>query len=349
MSVEQDTGTLEPAESSTDARAPTQENTSPEPQGEGRLQHPLAQDLLFNPRQWRIWPAVAILRWLLRDASLTLRGLIYRSKPSLAFAGSEVDDIALQRESIDLVLTAPGLAAAGSPLPTVDIARIVADSLPPGRGALAAWLDGPGDRFMQAVETAQARHNAAFALATGGRIEALASVAQFAGRSAPLAAKSGGVLSSAFEAPPEGAIGLAALFVGTISATGMAAVVTAFTELPARVEEFTGGPADIVFPARLGFPIARMLGPNCEMPKAGVDVTVEGGSEPSAQAWAGQAARRKSLLRLCDAYVGTSSPVVSMFLELNEDNAPPARLGTAAFGGLAILGEATAPVRLPLH
>ena len=182
-----------------------------------------------------------------------------------------------------------------------------------------------------------------------GRIEALATVAELAGRSAPLAARQGGLLSTTFDTEPEGAIGLGALFVGTISAVGLETLVVGFTELPARVEEFTGGRAEVASSARLGSPAGRMLGAACELPAAGVSVFVQGGSVPTAPSLAQGAGRRRSLLSLCRAYVGTPCPEVSMYLELNADNAPPAKLGVAALGGLAILGQAEAPVCLPLH
>lgn len=307
--------------------------------------HPLARDLLFNPTTWRIWPAVAILRWMLRRAR-RVGDLMFRSKPSIAFAGAEIQDVALQEGHIDLVLSAPGLAAPGSSLPLADIARVVADMQPPGRGALAAWLDGPGNRFMQAVEAAQARNNAAFALATGGRIEALKLFAELAGRSAPLTAHRGGRLVSFLAAEPNGAIGLGALFIGPASASGLAALVAAFTSLPVQVQEFTGDETPVLRPARLGQPIGQVLGRSCHLASAGVAVIINGGSDEKSQAWATIPERRQSLSMLCGTYIGSATPTAQLFLELNANNVPLATLGMSALGVASVLGPPKGRVRL---
>ena len=309
--------------------------------------HPLARDLLFNPSTWRIWPAVAILRWMLRRAR-RVGDLMFRSKPSLAFAGAEIQDVALQEGHIDLVLSAPGLAAPGSSLPLADIARVVADMQPPGRGALAAWLDGPGNRFMQAVEAAQARNNAAFALATGGRIEAIKLFAELAGRSAPLSARQGGQLLSLLASEPNGAVGLGALFIGQASASGLAALVSAFTSLPVEVQEFTGDETLVLRPARLGQPIERVLGRSCRLASAGVTVIIDGGSDEESHMWATNPERRHSLSMLCGAYIGGATPTAQLFLDLNANNAPLATLGTSVLGIAAVLGSPRGRVRLPV-
>ena len=134
--------------------------------------HPLAREVLFNPSEWSIWPAVAVLRWMLRTRRES--SIVYRSHPSLTFAASEIKDVAFNANGVELTLSAPGLAAPGTILPTSDIARIVADARAPGGGALALWLDGPGDLFMQLVETSRARHSDAFALATGAAAQSVA-------------------------------------------------------------------------------------------------------------------------------------------------------------------------------
>ncbi len=309
--------------------------------------HPLARDLLFNPSTWRIWPAVAILRWMLRRAR-RVGDLMFRSKPSIAFAGAEIQDVALHEGHIDLVLSAPGLAAPGSSLPLADIARVVADMQPPGRGALAAWLDGPGNRFMQAVEAAQARNNAAFALATGGRIEAIKLFAELAGRSAPLSAREGGQLLSFLAEEPNGAVGLGALFIGPASASGLAALVAAFTSLPVEVQEFTGDETLVLRPARLGQPIERVLGRSCHLASAGVTIIIEGGSDEGSHVWATNSARRLSLSMLCRAYIGDATPTARLFLDLNANNVPLATLGTSALGIASVLGSPKGRVRLPV-
>ena len=314
------------------------------------LSHPLAQDLLLNPSHWRIWPAVAVLRWLLRGAKAsTLRGLVYRSKPTLQFTNAEIEDVAFVEGRVELILSAPGFAAPGSSLPTVDIARIVADSRPPGRGALSAWLDGFSDCFLQAVETAKVRDNAAFALAVGQDIEALRLVARIAGHTVPLGARPGGELFAPPMNEQAGALGLAPLFVGRASAVGLKALAEAFTCFPVSVEEFAGQRVAILRPAVLGGIIGHILGFSCWMSAAGIELVIEGGSDPSAREWVLNSAKRRSLQQLCESYIGSQSPALRMFMTLEPDNAPPARLDRLAeFGGLAILGRAERSVRLPL-
>ncbi len=311
------------------------------------MSHPLAQDLMLNPGGWRLWPAIGVLRWLLRRASPEARRLMYRFRPSLAFPTSEIDDVALETNGAVLNLNALGLAATGSPLPKSDIARIIQDHR--GGGAMAAWLDGPADRLMHALEEGQFRNNAAFALATGGQLEATVLASRVAGRSAPLSARAGGVLSDTFQMEPEGSVGLAGLFLGSISASGLAELFRAFTELPVRVKEFTGAEVITLRPARVGGPVKAVLGSRCRLPAAGVEIVIDGGSRPAARNWARDRARRRSLHALASAYIGSPSPQASLFLQLNPDNAPPAVLdGQAALGGLAVLGEAKSVVRLPL-
>lgn len=311
------------------------------------MTHPLVQDLLLQPHRWRLWPAVAVLRWLQRRLQTGSRRLAYRSQPSLAFAPSEVNDVVFREQGLDIVLNAPGLAATGSALPTSDIARVVADHR--AHGAMSVWLDGPGDRFMHLVEEMKMQCDPAYALLTGGRVEAFDLVADLVGRSAPLAAEPGGELLDDPARAPDGGLGLAGLFVGPISAAGLAAAVQAFCGLPARVDEFTGATVVTARPARLGGPLGLMLGARCRLPSAGVEVHIEGGSRRVARDWAADAVRRRSLHALASAYVGASLPVARVYMWLDADNAPPAVLdGGAALGGLAVLGRAAGPVRLPL-
>ena len=217
-------------------------------------------------------------------------------------------------------------------------------------GALAVWLDGPVDCFMHALEAARARSNAAFALATGGRIEALHLAARLLGVSTPLAASAGGRLFDTYGPEPLGAAGLAASFVGPISASGLAEVFRAFTNLPARVEEFSGAEVRVSSPARLGGRFGRILGSTCRLPAAGIEIELIGGTRPEAREWARDPARRGSLRLLALAYVGSPSPAARLFLRLDPGNVPPAALdGETAFGGLAVLGRAERPVRLPLE
>ena len=296
------------------------------------MSHPLAQDLLLKPTGWRVWPAVAVIRWLQRKLQRERRRLIYRSEPSLGFAASEVRDLALHSEYIELTLSAPGLAAMGSPLPPTDIFRIISDRR--DGGALSFWLDGIGDGFMHVLEAMQSQSNAAFALLTGGQIEAHTVVADMVGRSAPLRAEPGGALYDTRWRVPEGAIGLVALFLGPISASGLAGLFSAFTSLPVRITEFAGAEVTTRHPARVGRPFGMILGAKCRLPSAGVEVHVEGGSEPSEREWARDPVRRRSLHRLASSYIGAPSPVARVYLWLDGGNVPPAALaGDTAFGG----------------
>ena len=311
------------------------------------MRHPLLQDLMISPTSWRLWPAVAILRWVQRQTD-RWRQLVYRSYPSLSFAASEIKDIALGEERIEVTLNVMGLATAGSPLPSSDIDRIIADAR--AGGALNAWLDGICDLFMHVIEDAQHQVNAAFATATGGRVAAHAMAADMVGRSAALAAEPGGVLHDAWSREPEGAVGLAGLFLGPISAAGLSSLISAFTCLPAEVREFAGAEISNADPVRIGRPPGRMLGSRCHLPSAGVEVHIHGGRNPIAQEWARDPVRRRSLHFLASAYVGASPPMVRIVLWLDAGNAPPAALdGESALGGLAVMGGAVSRTRLPLE
>ena len=308
--------------------------------------HPLVQDLVLNPGRWRIWPAVAVLRWLQRRMRSATPRLVFRSRPSLGFAGSEVHDIQLRAEHFDLVLNAPGLAASGSALPAADIARVVADYL--GGGALAAWLDGPGDRFMHLLEDAQLRNSPAYALMAGDHVEMLTLAADVVGRSAPLTAAAGGELRAPGDDQPSGALAFSGAFLGTASA--LRALFRAFTGLATDVEEFAGGTVSVARPARVGLAFGRMLGSSCELPSAGIAIHIRGGGDPAAPAWARDPRRRRSLHLLAESYIGGPSPEARVYLWLDPDNAPRAALdGATALGGLAVLGRGSQPVRLPIR
>lgn len=311
------------------------------------LDHPLVQEIFLHPANWRLWPAIAVLRWMQRQMGTEEQRLVYRSRPSLDFSTSEIDDVAITGHQVEIVLNAPSLAGPGSPLPTSDIERIILDHRT--GGAISTWLDGFTDRFMQAVEAGHARYNPAFALATGGSIEALDVVADLVGRSAPLVAGPDGELSDARDRSAEGAVGFAGLFVGPISASGLATLFETYTTIPARVEEFTGAEVIVMHPAFIGGMINAVLGEKCMLPTAGIEVHMEGGTDPEAIKWARDPERRKALGLLAHSYIGSSSPEASVFLDLDPGNAPPAALdGGSAFGGMAVLGVARYPVSLPL-
>ena len=242
--------------------------------------HPLIQDLLLEPTGWSIWPAVAALRWLLARGTRRSRGIVYRSTPSLTFAGAEITDVAVTSTSVVLSLEAPGLARPASLMPSSDIQRILNDYRQ--GGALSMWLDAPTDRFMQAAEAARSWYQAGFSLATGGRVAALDNAANLAGRSAPLAADDDGRISSFLRRKPDGAIGLAGLFFGPVSAVGLTDLLRAFTGLPVRVREFAGAEIAILRPARVGGPFGAMLGTSCNLAAAGIEILVEGDGDPDA-------------------------------------------------------------------
>lgn len=312
------------------------------------MSHPLAQEIILDPFKWRIWPAVAVLRWLLRKATRDARRIVYRSEPSLSFSPSEINDIAVDADGIELILNSPGIAAPGSPLPPSDIERIIADKR--RGGAIANWLDGPGDRFMHALETAQARNNVAFALAVGARVEPLETTADLVGYSAPLTAQSGGQLSVDRTKTPEGAVGLTSMYLGLeqISAKGLENLFKAFTELPTRVKEFTGKEIPVVKPARLGGEPQNILGAACTQVEAGIEIILEGGSNPEALKWASDVTRRNSLRLLASSYIGTPLPRPTIFLLLNPDNIPSATLdGGCTLGCVSVLGKPQRPMFVP--
>ena len=313
------------------------------------LSHPLAQGLLLEPTAWRLWPAVAVLRWLLEGNTSEERQIFYRAIPSLKFASSEIVEVAFDSRGFDLYLSAPGIASPGSALPTADVERIIADFQ--RGGGIAAWLDAINDRFMHAVESSVARSNTAFALATSGRFHELGLFGNMAGSTAPLTATATGVVqSNGWMEEPAGAIGLGRLFLGPISASGLAALFEAMTELPTRVEEFTGGEVAVLRRMRIGSPLGGgMLGSSCFLAAAGIRIIIDGRSGSEAREWARNRERRRSLHKLASSYIGSSSPSVEIFLELPPDAISPAALdGSTAIGGLAILGKAGSDVRIPL-
>ena len=337
-------GTPAPLADGSPVRRSPKATSDREPAGE----HPLVRELLLTPGHWHIWPAVAVLRWMLRQASTNTHRLMYRSKPSLDFPPGEVEEVELTGSGVvGLTLRAPGIAAPGSPLPTADIVRIIEDQR--HGGAMAAWLDGFGDRFMQAVETAQAQSNAAFALAVGGEIPTLRTVSNLIGRSATLAADETGALDGTWTKPPRGALGLAPFFLGALSAANLTDLVAAYTGLPATVTEFAGARVAVARPARIGVvSFGAMLGTSCVLAAAGVEVAVDGGSDPASLKWAREGARRQSLYRLAVAFIGGPSPTTRFYLDIDGAVVPPGALGSVQLGGVAVLGQSSDRVRLAL-
>ena len=313
-----------------------------------KFSHPLVQDLMLNPSRWRIWPAIAVMRWLLRKMEYGAKQMVYRSNPTLNFCPSEIHDIAIGPSGMEAVLNAPGIATPGSLLPTADIERIIRDNR--RGGALAKWLDGPGDRFMQALELSRSRNNAAFSLATGGHIEALRVISNLVGRSVPLSATKGGALHSSFRNPPEGATGLAGLFVGAASASGLVDLFRSFVNLPIQLKEFAGAEVLVLRPARVGRPLGLILGSKCKPASAGIDIIIEGGKDTFAQRWARESERRRSLHLLASSYIGSPTPEARIFLQLDRRNVSPSVLdGNTVIGGLAVMGPPNDTVMLPIH
>ena len=299
---------------------------------------PFADDLHLRPHRWRLWAAVAAAR---RGSDGAARRLVYRSRPSLRFVPAEVEAVTPRGERIELTLGAPGPASPGSALPGSDIERIARTP------ALAEWLDGAFDRFMQAVEDARARSSEAFALARGGESEALRQVAFLAGRSAPLAASPDAGLTCSMLA--RGAASLAAWFIGVPTAAGLAGLLRALTGLRASVRERSGASLPILEPAAIGTTMGRMLGERVRVPEAGADVILEGRGDPGAVAWAADRARRASLRVLVEAYVGGPVPEVRVGLRVDAEGVAAAALdGGACLGGVCLLGRCRGPKVLPI-
>ena len=309
---------------------------------EAGFDNPLVQELMLDPTKWRLWPAVAILRWVQRQATESIR-IVYRTHPSLSFPPSEIRDLGLRSpDKIELILNAPGFASAGTALPAADVARIIADHR--AGGAINTWLDGITDVFFRAVEDLVVRAHAPFSLAMGAPLDGHRFAAEFSGRSAPLSARPGAILSMV-EEDPDGALGFARLFVGPASASGLAALVSAFTSLPVRIEEFAGAEVRILRPLRIGRTLGTgLIGTVCNLPSAGIVVHIEGGSDPNAPAWILEPTRRRSLRSLARAYIGSVTPIARIVLWLDPENVPSAVLGAASstFGGLPVLGDAPA-------
>ncbi len=319
------------------------------PEEEDAESHPLVRDLLLSPSTWQIWPAVAVLRWMTRHASSRVRRIRYRSKPSLEFSPGEITDVTLDQHGLSLVLSSPGFAAPGSPLPASDISRIIEDHY--RGGALAEWLDGPIDRFMHAFEASHARSNVAFGLATGDlEIRTLRNVSQLTGRSTPLWGSGTGELRDTWDNPPSGAVGLAPFFMGNMTAAGMEDLMRSYTRLPVRVEEFAGGEVTILHPVVVGRPLGTaMLGAKCRLATAGVNVILEGGSDRQQLKWACEVTRRRTLHLAAKSYVGSDSPQVHVYLEMDAEAVPPVELnGRTGLGAGAVLGKAHGRVRLPI-
>ena len=321
-------------------------------QGKAALRHPLVQDLLLNPSRWRLWPAMAIIRWLQRQTRRNRIRIVYRTRPSLSFPASEIADIHFVRPNeLQVVVNALGLANAGSALPSADVARVVADHR--SGGGLATWLDMVADRMLHAAETSVARSASPFACAMGGFPEADSVLPSIVGHDGVLAESPLDGLSLSRRTGARRLTALGALFLGVPTAHGLARAFEGFTSLHARVIEFTGAPLDVSRPARLGAGFGRVLGSRRIVLEAGVTVRLNDGPTcEDAVAWARDPVRIRSLHELARAYIGDPSPEPSIELVVRTDELSPLEPGApnALLGGCAMLnlpptGRATLALR----
>ena len=303
------------------------------------LRHPLVQDLLLNPTRWRLWPAMAMIRWLQRQMRKSRIRVVYRSRPTLSFPASEIADISFVRpDELQIVVNALGLANAGSALPSADIARIIADYR--SGGALATWLDMVADRMLHAAEASVAQSVSPFACAMGEFPEADSVLPALVGHDGVLSESPRSGLSTSRWTGARRLSALGALFLGVPTAHGLARAFEGFTSLRARVIEFTGAPLEVSRPARLGAGFGRVLGARRIVAQAGVTVRLNDGPTcEDAVAWASDPVRIRSLYELARAYIGDSSPNPSIELVVRTDELSPLSPGSrnALLGGCGML------------
>lgn len=316
------------------------------------LRHPLVQDLMLNPTRWRLWPAMAIIRWLQRQMRRNRIRIVYRTRPTLSFPASEIADIHFVRPGdLQVVVNALGLANAGSALPCADVARVIADHR--SDGGLALWLDMVADRMLHAAEASVAQSVSPFACAMGGFPEADTVLPSLVGHDGAVSeSRSDGLLRSR-RAGARRLNALGALFLGVPTAHGLARAFEGFTSLHARVVEFTGASLDVARPARLGAGFGRVLGSRRIVPEAGVTVRLNDGPTcEDAVAWASDPVRIRSLYELARAYIGDASPEPSIELVVRTDELSPLAPGSrnALLGGCAMLNlPRTGRTTLALH
>ena len=308
-------------------------------EGKAALRHPLVQDLLLNPTRWRLWPAMAIIRWLQRQMRKNRIRIVFRTRPTLSFPASEIADIYFVRPSeLQVVVNALGLASAGSALPSADVARIIADYR--SGGALAQWLDMVADRMLQTAEASVARSVSPFACAMGEFPEADSVLPSLVGHDGVVADSGRRGLSPSHPAGTRRLTALGALFLGIPTAHGIARAFEGFTSLHARVIEFTGAALQVSRPARLGAGFGRVLGSRRIVPEAGVTVRLNDGPTcEQAVAWASDPVRIRSLHELARAYIGDPSPRAKIELVVRTDELSPLAPGSrnALLGGCAML------------
>ena len=318
---------------SSDARRGLPEETK------AAIQHPLVQDLLLNPTRWRLWPAMAMIRWLQRQMRKSRIRVVYRGRPTLSFPASEIADISFVRpDELQVVVNALGLANAGSALPSADIARIIADYR--SGGALTMWLDMVTDRMLHAAEASVAQSVSPFACAMGEFPEADSVLPSLVGHDGVLSESPRSGLSTSRWTGARRLSALGALFLGVPTAHGLARAFEGFTSFHARVIEFTGAPLEVSRPARLGAGFGRVLGARRIVAEAGVTVRLNDGPIcEDAVAWASDPVRIRSLYELARAYIGDSSPKPSIELVVRTDELSPLSPGSrnALLGGCGML------------
>ena len=323
-------------------------------QGKAALRHPLVQDLLLNPTRWRLWPAMAIVRWLQRQMRTNRIRVVYRTRPTLSFPASEIADISFKGpDELHIVVNALGLANAGSALPSADVARIIADYR--AGGALAMWLDMVADRMLHVAEASVEQSASPFACAIGGSPEADSVLPALVGHDGVLSESPASGLSPSRRPGARQLTALGALFLGIPTAHGLARAFEGFTSLRARVIEFTGAALDVARPARLGAGFGRVLGSRRFVEEAGVTVRLNDGPEcEDAVAWASDPVRIRSLHELARTYIGDPSPTatIELVVRTGELSAVAPGSANALLGACAMLNlpqaERTTLVLRPL-
>ena len=317
-------------------------------EGKNAFGHSLVVDLMVNPTVWKLWAAVAVVRWLERQVRQSNTALVYRSNPSLAFAPSEIHDIALDTERFEIVINALGPAASGSALPTADVARIIRDAR--RGGALGRWLDGGTNTFAQIVESNLRERMAPFSASMGKETEGVRSITTVVGDDAGLSAEPDGARPRRAQTVPHGALALAGLFLGPPSAAGLRTALEAITGLVCRVREFAGAKITVERPARAGHRMEAILGRRCISPAAGVEATLKAGEDAAgALEWARNPAWLEGLTSFARSYTGSAGPEVRLVLEIAASVVPPAALdANGCVGGGAVLGRGEGTLRLPL-
>ena len=314
------------------------------------FEHSLVLDLMLEPAKWKLWPAVAVLRWMQSQMPPDAPTIVqFRSRPSLSFPGSEIHDLALNGPHFEVVLNTLGIACTGSPLPPSDVARIIEDTR--NKGGLAAWLDGLTNQLMHILEAAMVQHSSAFSAAREEPIEAIESICSIVGNDAPLSATLNGSFHPSPHGAPDGALALTGLFAGPPSCAGLASVVSAITGLRCEVEEFAGARLEVARPARVGHRMRAILGAWSETASAGVEVVMHAGEETdTALAWGRDPVRLATLHRVTSGYVGSAGPEVRLILLIDSQRVPPAALdGATRLGACAVTGGGSELLRIPLR